>query len=514
MEKKKVFLLPGEVYFSKEPTLVSTVLGSCVAFCIFDRRQKVGGINHYQLPGKIHGEEDGDTKFALSALKKLLAGLKNECGSRLQDLEVKILGGSSVYSKMGDPFPVGDKNIEIAHKLEKKFNLNVIGASVGGKRGRKLEYDTSTGNIRFKMIEKTEYDKEERENNNKSLVLGKVRVLAVDDSPVILALFKKIIDEFDDVELVGTALDPIEAMAFRKKNEIDVITLDVNMPKMDGVTYLKQYIKKDPKPTIMISDLSKDDSGIVLDALESGAFDYLKKPSMENIIEFKKDLHDKLVAASKSVKTKDSSKVERVTGLGGQLKASITGRHLLAFGSSTGGTEALKSVLTAMPKHIPPTVIVQHIPPVFSKNFADRLNELCPFHVKEAENRDYLEADTVYVAPGGQQMKVTQDGGRLRIKITDDAPVNRFKPSVDYLFNSIAELKNKKVVAVIMTGMGNDGAKGMLRLKNKGAKTLGQDEKSCIVYGMPKEAKLLGGVDQEVSLARLPQGICNAIIKI
>ncbi len=522
---KKIFLQPGEIYISSEETIVSTILGSCVSFCIYDEILGVGGITHYQLP-RGDNEQLTPNKFAGPSLHNLLKEFKNRYHSSLSDLKVKIIGGSQINTQEGSSFCVGKANIKKAEELVDFYGLNIVGSSLGGIEGRKIEFNTKNGNIRLKSVKSggAVSNIQSRPKLAKALdtinsdkLLNKeqiIKVLVIDDAPVIQKIFSKIINEQDGFQLVACASDPLEAIEIRKNESVDVITLDVNMPKMDGVTYLKQYMPSDPTPTIMISDYSEEDSGPILDALEHGAFDYLKKPSFDKLDEFTHDFFMKIKEAynSKINQKKCLKSVVKVTGI--NLEKILTPEHLLVIGSSTGGTEALKEVLTAMPAVIPTTFIVQHIPPVFSKSFADRLNELCPFKVCEAEDGMYVEPSVVYLAPGGQHMKVEKSGSKLKICITLDPPVNRFRPSVDYLFNSITQLKNKKVVAVIMTGMGNDGAKGMLALRNHGALTLGQDEDSCVVYGMPKEANLLGAVMKEVSLHKLADKICQMFYKL
>lgn len=317
----------------------------------------------------------------------------------------------------------------------------------------------------------------------------KVKVLVVDDSKTIRNLLTKVIGGADGLEVCATAEKPSDVEKLIEEHKPDVITLDIHMPEMTGVELLKIIGPKYNIPTIMITSISIEEGPLVLEALEHGAFDYIQKPEVSQLAEVAPMMIGKIKEAATSRKTKG-----QLNKIGTKPVERFNTDSMVVIGSSTGGTNALKDILTKLPGQIPPILIVQHIPPVFSKAFADRMNNLCQFSVKEAEDGDAIEPNNVYVAPGGMQMKAVNRGGRYVIEITDDAPVNRFKPSVDYLFKSVVPLaKRKHIVGVILTGMGKDGAREMLNLKNAGAYTIAQDEESCIVFGMPKEAIALGG---------------------
>ncbi|RZA10506.1 MAG: chemotaxis response regulator protein-glutamate methylesterase, partial [Proteobacteria bacterium] len=235
--------------------------------------------------------------------------------------------------------------------------------------------------------------------------------------------------------------------------------------------------------------------------LDLGAVDYIQKPKLSDLAVLGPVICEKVKAAANAhVRKKVKTFVAKAKSSGA---VQSRGQHIIAIGASTGGTVALTEVLTALPAEIPPIVIVQHIPPVFSKAFAERLNTLCPFEVKEAEDGDEVLSGRVLIAPGGKQMELVNTGGRYIVAINDSEPVNRHKPSVDYLFDSVAKVVKGKALGIILTGMGADGAKGMLALKQSGCFTVAQDEKSCVVYGMPKEAVKLGGVDQSADLDRI-----------
>ncbi|OFZ38570.1 MAG: hypothetical protein A2504_11280 [Bdellovibrionales bacterium RIFOXYD12_FULL_39_22] len=335
--------------------------------------------------------------------------------------------------------------------------------------------------------------------------------MIVDDSTPIRMILRKMIEMNSKLVVIGEAKSAAEAEALMAKELPDVITLDINMPEVDGVTFLRKMMQEKPIPTIMISALNYLESGPVFEALELGAFDYMKKPAFEDLQHISGELHEKIIAAYTSKYVGRISKANNLASFKSPLV--VSGKNLddyiLAIGASTGGTKALSDLLTQLPNTVPPIIITQHIPPVFSKAFAERLNQLCKFSVKEAEDGDVLKASQAFIAPGGRHMKVVYQNSKYIIKITDDEPVNRFRPSVDYMFNSLIQHDKlgKKVIALLLTGMGRDGAEGLLKLKELGAKTAAQDESSCVVYGMPKVAYELGAVDEMLSLQDMPKFI-------
>ena len=315
----------------------------------------------------------------------------------------------------------------------------------------------------------------------------KRKVLIVDDSKSIQKLLTKIISSSDLLEIMGVADRPSVAREMIEKERPDLITLDIHMPEMTGIEFLKTYLKGKFIPTAMISSVSVSEGPTVMEALANGATTYIQKPSLDKLTEESVRIITKLESISGGV-TQTISKESFVKT--NHKFNDLNG--LIAIGSSTGGTQALESIFLCLPDKIPPIVVVQHIPAVFSKALADRLNGLCPFKVKEAENGEKLKENVVYIAQGGKQFKVNM---KRCVEITDDPPLNRFCPSVDYLFNSLPALGEKKLIGVILTGMGKDGAKGLLKLKECGAKTIAQDEKTSVVFGMPKEAIKLGAAD-------------------
>jgi|GEM_PF-100845 len=343
-------------------------------------------------------------------------------------------------------------------------------------------------------------------------VRGKIKVGIIDDARQIRYMLRKIISESPDFEIVWEAALPSEAMPLLKKNKPDVITLDLHMPEMNGVELLKSYIRDYPIPTIIISSLGKNESPLVFEALENGAVDYMQKPVASEFARMRDDLHDRLRAA-RFMRITPFKKVDRAVNVVG-ISETMLRERIVAIGASTGGTEALRMVLTQLPEKIPAILIVQHIPPVFSHAFAERLNSLCPFEVKEAADGDVVKPGRVLIAPGGKQMSICKTLGGYKVKVTDDAPVNRHKPSVDVLFNSVAESVLQKSIGIILTGMGADGAKGLKRLRDAGARTIAQNEETSVVFGMPKEAIKLSAAEDVLPLEQIGDALMKMFVEV
>ncbi|WP_394201316.1 chemotaxis response regulator protein-glutamate methylesterase [Shewanella waksmanii] len=338
-------------------------------------------------------------------------------------------------------------------------------------------------------------------------MINKVKVLVVDDSPVYRALLTEIIQSDPLLEVVGSAEDPFEARELIKRLNPDVLTLDIEMPKMNGVQFLKNIMRLRPMPVVMISTLTQHGASATLQALEIGAVDYFPKPSAEhtaNMLSYRSLVNEKiLTAAGACVSKSQPSKSDIVIPRDSPRNPNI---ELIAIGASTGGTEAVKRVLSALPADTPPIVITQHISALFSAPFAQRLNESSQLHVQQlAESGAVLEPNCAYVAPGNMHLVVSRQQGKLFAEVSDTAPQNRHKPSVDVMFNSIVESCGNKAIAVLLTGMGRDGANGMLALKKTGATTLVQSEQTCVVWGMPRVATELGAVKYTKHLEQIPQ---------
>ncbi|GEK10702.1 chemotaxis response regulator protein-glutamate methylesterase [Pseudoalteromonas sp. McH1-7] len=341
-----------------------------------------------------------------------------------------------------------------------------------------------------------------------------VKVLIVDDSPLIRGLLKEILNQGNGIEVVGVAEDPYQARELIKSTAPDVLTLDIEMPRMNGISFLKNLMRLRPMPVVMISTLTQEGSPATIEALELGAVDFVSKPTshvIEQLQSYSDILQKKVkVAAKARVRTFKAPKSERQLEVG----TSFTFAHnaILAIGASTGGTEAIREVLMRLPTHAPPVVITQHIPPVFSTSFAQRMDRTCAVSVKEAEDGDMLKPGHVFIAPGDKHLKVERVSSGYVCRLDDGEPVNRHKPSVEVLFNSLVPI-GKHVCAVMLTGMGSDGAKAMLALKKNGAKTFAQDELSSVVWGMPRAAYELGAVQSLVPLSKVAETMLDVVKK-
>jgi two-component system chemotaxis response regulator CheB len=337
--------------------------------------------------------------------------------------------------------------------------------------------------------------------------MSKTRVLIVDDSAIVRKLLSEALSEEKDIEVVATAPDPFVARDKILGLKPDVLTLDIEMPRMDGLTFLKKLMHYQPMPVVVISSLGQAGCQATLEALRLGAVEVLAKPGGPySVGELRMDLATKIRAAAAAQfsgpRETPPSKPEVPSPLPHFDTATV-----VAIGASTGGTEAIQEVLTRLPANSPGIVITQHIPAVFSLAFANRLNEICPMEVKEARDGDMLKCGRALIAPGNFHMLLRKSPGGFRVSVQDGPRVCYQRPSVDVMFSSVAEAAGSRAVGVILTGMGSDGARGLLKMKQAGARTIAQDEASCVVFGMPKEAMRLGAADQVASLNRVPDAI-------
>lgn len=329
--------------------------------------------------------------------------------------------------------------------------------------------------------------------------MKRIRTLIVDDSATIREVISATLSRDPEIEVVGVAGDPLEAREAIKALNPDVITLDVEMPKMSGVEFLEKIMRLRPMPVIMVSTLTQAGAETSIQALELGAFDCVGKPNFDGLIE-------KVKAAARA----------RVRPLANRAPTPVCGtdyrpsNRVLAIGSSTGGVEALLQVIGAFPKTCPPTLITQHMPQSFTASFASRLDRICAPTVREAADGAPILPGHIYLAPGGSTHLEVQSGGQLRCRLREGPLVNGHRPSVDALFTSVAEVCGRRAVGVILTGMGRDGARGMLLMREAGAATIGQDEATSVVYGMPKAAHELGAVQQQLPLGAIGAAALDA----
>ncbi len=348
--------------------------------------------------------------------------------------------------------------------------------------------------------------------------MAKIRVLTVDDSALMRQVLATLLSKDSGIEVIGSAPDPFIAREKIKALNPDVITLDVEMPKMDGLTFLEKLMRGHPMPVVMVSSLTEVGCQTTLRALELGAVDFITKPKIdlrEGMEEVAQDLIAKVKAAAQAkVKGRGAGSKGGAAPLTPEAAMIKTTDTIIAIGSSTGGTEAVKDVLMALPPNTPPILITQHMPEHFTKTWADRMNSLCQISVKEAEDGDSVLPGHALVAPGSYHMTLVRSGARYSVQINQNPPVNRHRPSVDVTFASVAQYAGANAIGVILTGMGGDGAKEMLTMKQAGAFTIAQDEASCVVFGMPKEAIKLGGVDKILPLSEIPAAIVAYVCKL
>jgi two-component system chemotaxis response regulator CheB len=510
----------GEIIVTNEPSVITTVLGSCVSVCIFSVLGRCGGMNHFVMPRQLThspcAEADEIYRYGEAAIATLIDMLLSLPGVSREELRAKIVGGACLKGHGVINAEVGEQNVALAQRVLARLGIPVIGNEVGGAAGRKIFFYADTGRLRVQKIVLAKQEplltsapppSPPGVVRKKSVACHsgagqRIRTLIVDDSRTIQMILKKILSSDAEIEVVGTADNPKEAEKVLSQQTVDVMTLDIHMPIMDGVTFLGELMNKKPLPVVMVTALNIEDGDHVLKALELGAVDYVQKPKLNELDEIGPVICTKVKAAASAKvqrhKFPISQKLPPV-----RKKLSASAHHILAIGASTGGTEAIKKLLMSLPAMMPAIVIVQHIPALFSAAFASRLNDLCALEVHEAVSDDMLQPGSVLVAPGGKQMYVECDGLGYRVKVTDDPPLNRYKPSVDILFQSVARCAGEKATGVLLTGMGHDGAEGLLQMRKAGAFTLAQDEASCVVFGMPKAAVELKAATEVLALEQM-----------
>ena len=352
----------------------------------------------------------------------------------------------------------------------------------------------------------------------------KIRVLVVDDSAVVRQVVTQTLSSDPGIEVIGAALDPVFALEKMKTNWPDVIVLDLEMPRMDGLTFLRRIMAERPTPVVICSSLAEKGAQVALDALAAGAVSIITKPKVglksfldgaaNDIIQaVKAAAHSRpnrrASAAAANLSPSPSLSADVILPAASNASAPLgrTTDRLVAIGTSTGGTQALEAVLTALPVDTPGVVVVQHMPEKFTAMFAQRLNSLCKIEVREARSGDRVLPGLALIAPGGRHMMVKRNGAQYVVDVVDGPLVNRHKPSVDVLFRSVAKCAGHNALGIIMTGMGDDGARGLKEMRDAGAHTLAEDESTCVVFGMPKEAIRLGGAAEVLPLTRMAEGI-------
>ena len=349
--------------------------------------------------------------------------------------------------------------------------------------------------------------------------MAKIKVLVVDDSAVVREVVKQVLESDPSIQVIATAMDPLFAMEKMKVQWPDVIVLDIEMPRMDGITFLHKIMAERPTPVVICSTLTLKGAQATMEALAAGATSIITKPKMGVKRFLQEDASNDLVESVKAAAHANVRRLvdttQRPVTVSPKLNADAilsapdatrlgqTSEQIVAIGTSTGGTQALEVVLTALPRLTAGIVIVQHMPEMFTEAFAQRLNSLCQIEVLEAKNNDRVIPGRALIAPGGKHMLLKRSGAQYLVEVIDGPLVNRHRPSVDVMFRSVAKFAGKNALGVIMTGMGDDGARGLKEMRDAGAYTLGENEDTCVVYGMPKEAMKLGAVCEELPLQQI-----------
>jgi len=353
--------------------------------------------------------------------------------------------------------------------------------------------------------------------------MNKIKVLIVDDSAVVRQVLQAILETDPQIQVIGVASDPIFALDKMNREWPDVIVLDVEMPRMDGITFLKKIMAEHPTPVVICSTLTERGAATTVQAMEAGAVTIVTKPKI-GLKQFLSDSAAELINAVKEASQVNVSRLkpapvrmprvvepkltaDAIMPAAGVHAMAQTTERIVAIGTSTGGTQALEAVLTALPRVCPGIVVVQHMPEKFTASFAARLDSLCEIEVREAQNNDRVIPGLALIAPGGRHMLLKRSGAYYHVEVMDGPVVNRHRPSVDVLFRSVAKYAGKNATGIIMTGMGDDGAHGLKEMHDAGAPTVAQDEETCVVFGMPKEAIKLGGVDRVMGLQDIPRAI-------
>ena len=357
---------------------------------------------------------------------------------------------------------------------------------------------------------------------------SRIKVMIVDDSAVVRQTVRQALERDAGIEVIAAASDPLFAISHMQRQWPDVIVLDIEMPRMDGLTFLKKIMTERPTPVVICSSLAESGAAATMQALSAGAVAIITKPKM-GVKQFLEDSANDVVQAVKAAARANASRLvpRAVTplnpapklsadaiigaGLGSGSNMVRTTERIIAIGTSTGGTQALEAVLTRLPAVCPGIVIVQHMPERFTAMFAERLNSLCALEVREARHGDRVVPGRALLAPGGKHMMLARSGAQYTVEVVDGPLINRHRPSVDVLFRSCAKFAGKNAVGVIMTGMGDDGARGLKEMHDTGASTVAEDESTCVVFGMPKEAIRLGGVDRVVPLTQIPEVILGLV---
>ena len=427
------FIIQGEIKVGYSPTVFSTIVGSCIAVCVWDKRLKLGGICHFYLPNAP--ADDISSHYGNVAIVKMLRIMKQK-GTKRSDLEAKILGGGHVIESDQTSFAGGDigqQNIAIAMSILKQYGVRILAKEVGGTHGRNIRFETESGKVLFKEVTKNKLENR------------KIKVLILDQSKSSKNLIKCAVENNPRFQLIGKPKHPAEAVTLIKRDRPSVVIVDVENGKRQKTDFLRGYLSKVKIPTVIVSTA---DNKNLLETLDCDSFHYFQVNPFMDMSSLADMLRESLLVATNTYRNHAYNRNLQDPILTKGFGARELENTIIAIGASTGGTVAIRTVLSKLPNKFPPIVIALHIPGGFSKDFAVSLDSLFPFRVCEASGGEIIEPNTVYLAPGGRHLRlVDSPAKKIYTKVTDDPPVNGFRPSVDYLFESLTKIKNKKIIA-------------------------------------------------------------------
>lgn len=483
--------------------------GICVM--VYDKAKKVGGLCHFTFPDPSYSDQPlGESFYGESAILNLLKRLKS-LGATPSTLTVNVIGGSETSSMVAD---LARKNVSTFQEVFAKFNLKLDKSALGGNAPRLVRFLPATGEVAFKVLDRSTHAIKDSQGGSNGGAGSKPRAANPDakniwilaDCDEVKAKFTEVVlsDSVFDVKHNDSQINDLQLIINRDNPPIGI--LYVHEESSDDEKLLK-FLKRQELPTVVVRDTSKEHLDEELKAREA-PIEVVALPKSGNVAEITVLIKSKLRGLTDSIKVSNGKVIQDKAG-----GININTIGILAIGSSTGGPQALEEVLRNLPARIPPIVISQHIPPVYSTNLADRLNELCRFTVKEPVDNEEIVPGTCYFSPGGFQFRIKKIGPRTIAQVKKEPPVNKHIPSVDVLFYSVAKYFGADAMGVMLTGMGKDGAEGMLEMRKRGAYNIAQDEKTCVVFGMPKEAIDLGAVHKVYGLDIIPNKIIEYLKK-
>lgn len=507
---KETKLFPGSVIIRKEPCIVLGEVDHGICVMVYDSAKQVGGLCHFTFPDPSYSDQPlGESFYGESAILNLLKRIKS-LGATPSTLTVNVIGGSESSSMVAD---LARKNVTTFQEVFAKFNLKLDKSALGGNAPRLVRFLPATGEVAFKVLDRSAHASIDSQSGAPA-ASGRSRAVNPDakniwviaDSDEIKGKFSEVVlsDSVFDIKHNDACINDLQLIINRENPPIGVLYV---LEESSEDEKLLKFLKRQELPTVVVRDTSKEHLDEELKAREAPT-EVVAFPKSGNVAEITVLIKSKLRGLTDSIKVCNGKVVQDKAG-----GININTIGILAIGSSTGGPQALEEVLRNLPPRIPPIVISQHIPPVYSTNLADRLNSLCQFTVKEPVDNEEIVPGTAYFSPGGFQFRIKKIGPRTVAQVKKEPPVNKHIPSVDVLFYSVAKYFGADAMGVMLTGMGKDGAEGMLEMRKRGAYNIAQDEKTCVVFGMPKEAIDLGAVHKVYGLDAIPNKIIEYLKK-